>query len=81
MGVAKPPLEPVIKPGEFWFEGEPPHSAVILTESFTGTAWQRHFSDGLWHSTTGRVLPFEELGMWLGLPKFRVIIYLPPSAR
>lgn len=34
---------------------EPPHGSVVLTQGPTGTAWQRHYSDGLWHSTTGKV--------------------------
>lgn len=30
---------------------EPLPGSVVLTEGRHGTAWQRHFSDGLWHRT------------------------------
>lgn len=33
-------------------EDEPPHGSVILLNGPTGTAWQRHYRDGLWHPTT-----------------------------
>lgn len=41
--------------GERYPESDPePHpGSVVLTEGPFGTAWQRHFSDGLWHSTRG----------------------------
>jgi hypothetical protein len=32
-----------------------------MTEGEKGTAWQRHASDGKWHSTTGRVRTWEWL--------------------
>jgi hypothetical protein len=32
-------------------ETEPEPASVVLTSGETGTAWQRWFSDGLWHST------------------------------
>lgn len=32
---------------------EPEPGSVLLTEGVHGTAWQRHFADGLWHSTRG----------------------------
>jgi len=32
---------------------EPTRGSVVVTEGPTGTAWQRHHSDGLWHSTNG----------------------------
>ena len=31
---------------------EPPAGSVLLTKGLSGTAWQRHASDGLWHATT-----------------------------
>lgn len=30
---------------------EPEPSSVVLVNGETGMAWQRHFDDGLWHST------------------------------
>jgi hypothetical protein len=32
---------------------EPLPGSVVLTMGEFGTAWQRHFSDGLWHRTGG----------------------------
>lgn len=32
---------------------EPLPGSIILTEGNYGTAWQRHFADGKWHSTRG----------------------------
>lgn len=64
---------------EGWVVIEPPRGSVVLTESTSGTAWQRHYADGLWHSTTGRTLPWAELGLRQGQPKFRVLIYTPPT--
>lgn len=32
---------------------EPLPGSVVLTEGLHGTAWQRHFNDGLWHSSRG----------------------------
>ena len=40
---------------------EPPMGSVVLAEGTTGTAWQRFYRDGLWHSTTGRVHTWAEL--------------------
>lgn len=64
-----------------WLEEEPPHGSVVMTESTSGTAWQRHFSDGLWHSTTGRTSTWAKLGLHAssGLPKYRALIYLAPT--
>lgn len=31
---------------------EPHPGSVVLTDGEYGTAWQRHFGDGRWHSTT-----------------------------
>lgn len=30
---------------------QPEPGSVVLTEGFFGSAWQRHFADGLWYST------------------------------
>lgn len=41
---------------------EPLPGSVVLTMGEHGTAWQRHFSDGLWHRTGGgRARRWEEL--------------------
>lgn len=32
---------------------QPDYGSVVLVEGPFGTAWQRHFADGLWYSTTG----------------------------
>lgn len=32
---------------------EPEPGSVVLTDGIHGTAWQRFFSDGLWHPTRG----------------------------
>lgn len=64
---------------EHWVLIEPPCGSVMITESPSGTAWQRHFADGLWHSTAGRVLPWTELGFRDGQPKFRMLVYVPPK--
>lgn len=41
------------------FEPEP--GSVVLTEGEHGTAWQRFFSDGKWHSIRGGSLHWGEL--------------------
>jgi hypothetical protein len=33
----------------------PPCGTVIMVNGLTGTAWQRHYNDGLFHSTTGKM--------------------------
>ena len=42
---------------------EPRHGSIVLVTSTTGTAAQRHYSDGLWHLTTGEVSDHEQLFM------------------
>lgn len=32
---------------------EPMPGSIVLTEGLHGTAWQRFFSDGMWHPTRG----------------------------
>lgn len=41
--------------------GEPPSGSVVMVQGRTGTAYQRFHSDGMWHGTTGQVLPWVEL--------------------
>lgn len=40
---------------------EPAHGSIVMTQGLYGTAWQRHASDGLWHSSTGLVRTWVEL--------------------
>lgn len=40
---------------------EPSEGSVVMTESATGTAWQRFYSDSKWHSVTGAVREFADL--------------------
>ena len=40
---------------------EPRHGSIVLVTSTTGTAAQRHYSDGLWHSTTGEIVNYANL--------------------
>ena len=40
---------------------EPPACSVVMVHGSTGTAYQRLLSDGLWHSTTGRTVTWDEL--------------------
>ena len=42
-------------------DDEPRHGSIVLVTSTTGTAAQRHYSDGLWHSTTGEVTNWRNL--------------------
>lgn len=63
-----------------WLVEEPVEGSVVMTESTSGTAWQRFFSDGLWHSTTGKTKPWAEVGIRpAGLPQYRVLIYTAPK--
>ena len=34
---------------------QPVRGSVVLVGGLTGTAWQRHHADGLWHSTLSRM--------------------------
>lgn len=40
---------------------EPPEGSVVLAHGTTGTAYQRFYSDGLWHGTNGRVLTWTQV--------------------
>ena len=40
---------------------EPKKGSIVMTHGLEGTAWQRHHSDGLWHSSTGQVSTWSEL--------------------
>ncbi len=39
---------------------EPRPGSIVLVDGEFGTAWQRHFDDGLWHcSRGGRARPYD----------------------
>lgn len=40
---------------------QPKHGSVVMTQGMTGTAWQRFYSDGLWHSVSGQVRTWSDL--------------------
>jgi hypothetical protein len=40
---------------------EPSAGSVVMTDSMTGTAWQRFYSDSKWHSVTGEVREWADL--------------------
>lgn len=40
---------------------ELPNGSIVLLNGPSGTAYQRYFSDGLFHGTSGQVLTFNEL--------------------
>lgn len=58
---------------DFIGEGEPLPGSVVLDNGEWGTAWQRHFSDGLWHSTRcGKPKTWEQM---LQLKRNMVLAY------
>lgn len=40
---------------------EPLPGSIVLGRGPHGTAWQRYFSDGLWHSVNGAVRNWEQM--------------------
>ena len=45
---------------------EPVEGSVVMTQSTSGTVWQRFYSDGQWHCVTGAVATDpERFGAWL----------------
>jgi len=40
---------------------EPTYGAVVMVHGMTGTAYQRFYSDGLWHGTNGQVCTWEDI--------------------
>lgn len=48
---------------------EPAHGSVLLRHGATGTAYQRLYRDGLYHSTTGAVTTFAGLFEGINPPK------------
>lgn len=57
----------------------PPWGSVVLRHSPTGTAYQRWYSDGLFHGTDGLTLTFPELFHSKGSPNNTgvYLIYVP----
>lgn len=64
---------------EFDPDWEPRRGSVLLSSGQFGTAWQRHFSDGLWHSTRGWA--GDQPKTWTQLSRFRnlVLVYDAPD--
>lgn len=54
---------------------EPAVSSVVLTNGNYGNAWQRHGSDGLWHSTGGGKRRWSQLLRMRNL----VLVYEAPE--
>ena len=49
---------------------EPPHGAVLMLDSTSGTACQRFYSDGAYHTAAGKVFErFEDLFLHGGGPE------------
>ncbi len=40
---------------------EPKRGSIVMTQGLEGTAWHRHHSDGLWHSSTGKIATWNGL--------------------
>jgi len=58
---------------------EPPPGSVVLVHGRTGTAYQRHHADGLWHSAAGmRYVNWEHLKS-LSFEPLIVIYSAPPD--
>ena len=59
---------------------EPARGSVVLTDGPTGTAWQRHNSDGLWHSTAPRAAPKKWVDLVNAWPdREPILLYEAPS--
>lgn len=51
-----------------------PYASVVMLESDTGTAYQRHFSDGRFHGTGGKILTCAQVAA----RRYAVVIYTAP---
>jgi hypothetical protein len=40
---------------------QPDYGSVVLAHGYTGTAYQRFYSDGLWHGTNGQERTWEQV--------------------
>ena len=57
---------------------EPPPASIVLASGPSGTAWQRHARDGMWHSSTGKRAFWPTL-LKSDRPGSRTrLVYLPP---
>jgi hypothetical protein len=55
---------------------QPDCGSVVLAHGLTGTAYQRFYSDGIWHGTNGQERTWEQV-LNLGTP---IIIYTPDGS-
>lgn len=60
---------------------EPPRGSVVMTQGPTGTAWQRFYGDGRWHSTTGKSTTWDKLRLADKPTSRTTLLYLPPKER
>lgn len=42
-------------------ENQPPQGSVVMVHGLTGTAYQRFYNDGLWHSTHGKAFTWSQI--------------------
>lgn len=57
---------------------EPGHGSVVMTHGLTGTVWQRFYSDGSWHSTTGAVAEdWDDLWEHVGRAGLALLLDVP----
>lgn len=68
------PLDDIFNTAEM---DEPYPSSVVLTQGQFGTAWQRYFSDGLWHSVTRPGEPHD--WQWMITQRNLVLVYDAPE--
>lgn len=54
---------------------QPEPCSVLMVEGLHGVAWQRHVSDGRWHSSTGATRTFASLMRQRNV----VLIYSAPA--
>lgn len=58
---------------------EPTHGSILLLQGETGTAVQRHFSDGLYHTSTGKVYDYPAL-FEVNPSRPPLVVYVAPEA-
>lgn len=57
---------------------QPARGSVVMIHGQHGTVYQRHMSDGLWHSTTGKVMKWHELRE-AAAPRMPFLLVAAPS--
>lgn len=60
---------------------QPPRGTIVLAQGSSGTAWQRFYGDGRWHSTTGKSTTWDKLVLSDRVGAPTRIVYLPPRVR